>query len=82
MVSVSRMIKWYANRWISQSYLLTRLRYCGYTEDVIGGYIFEAEQARAKADEKAAEADTATGSASGSTAGNGTVASGETSSGP
>lgn len=82
MVSVSRMIKWYANRWISQSYLLTRLRYCGYTEDVIGGYIFEAEQARAKADEKAAEADTATGSASDSATGNGTVASGEADTGP
>lgn len=62
MVSVSRLIKWYANRWISQSYLITRLRYCGYTEDVIGGYIFEAEQARNKVNAAAAKEADAVGS--------------------
>lgn len=82
MVSVSRLIKWYAHGWINQTYLITRLRYCGYNEEAIAGYVAEADNARAKEQAKEAKASTTTGPAGSTTTGNGTVTGGASTAGP
>jgi hypothetical protein len=76
MVPVPRLIKWFARHWIELPYLEERLVTCGYTRDVIDGYLLEALDARDKEDKKAEKAIDKLRSAPRSSAANGAGSAG------